>query len=1069
MDNEAKLLSYLKRATAELREARQQLAEAEQRESEPIAIVGMGCRLPGGIASPDELWRLLETGGDAISDFPTDRQWPADLYDPELGRPGRSYTHQGGFLHEAADFDPSVFGISPREALGMDPQQRLLLETSWEAIERAGIAPTSLRGSRTGVFFGLTYSDYGSRLGAIPEEVAGYLSSGTANSIASGRVSYVLGLEGPAVTLDTACSSSLVAIHWAIQSLRRGESSLALAGGATVMHTPEAFLEFSTQHGLSVDGRCKAFAAAADGTGFAEGVAVVVLERLSQALLHEHPVLAVVRGSAVNQDGASSRLTAPSGPAQRRVVVEALRDARLTPDLIDMVEAHGTGTALGDPVEANALLAAYGRHRPAGRPLVLGSLKSNVGHTQAAAGVAGVIKTVLAMRHGTIPATLHVDEPSPHVDWSSGALRLATEAISWPAGDRPRRAGVSSFGMSGTNAHVIVEEAPGADGPDREATARSGGSGAVPWLLSATSRGALRAQAATLISHLTDRPGVEALDVGYSLATSRAVMEHRAVVVGEESAELLSGLHALAAGGAAEQLVEGRAAGTSGVVFVFPGQGSQWAGMAGELLESSDVFARRMAQCAGALEPFTDWRLRDVLGEAPGAPPLDRVDVVQPALWAVMVCLAELWRHYGVQPAAVVGHSQGEIAAACVAGALSLEDGARVVALRSQAIAAELGGGGGMLAVSLPPERAVELLRPWRGRLVLAAANSASSVVVSGDADALDELGRQLENEGFRIKRVPVDYASHSAQVEKIREPLLKLLAPVSPRACEVPFHSTVTGEVLDTRGLDAEYWYANLRQPVLFGGVTGELLRQGRRTFVECSPHPVLTMSIEETCESVGIPAVTVASLRRGEGGMRRFTLSLAEAFAHGTAVDWQPCFAQSGARRVELPTYAFQRRRYWLEAPTGGGTVALGLDPVGHPLLSAAMPLADSGGVVLRTVDALGPAAEEPDLMARLATAAPAERTRELTDLVRTHLAHILGYDGPEAVQSTQLLADLGLSSVAALELRKRLQTASGLRLPAALAYDHPSPAALAAHLDRELFPAGPGEPTAVRKDTR
>jgi len=877
MDNEEKLLTYLRKATEGLREARQQLAEVEQREAEPIAIVGMGCRLPGGVASPEDLWRVLEAGGDEISDFPTDRDWPVDLYDPEPGKPGKSCTHKGGFLHDAADFDSSVFGISPREALAMDTQHRLALETAWEALERAGIAPTSLRGSKTGVFLGIVYNDYSSRLNGIPEEVAGYLSIGTSNCIASGRISYILGLQGPAITVDTACSSSLVTVHLAVQSLRRGECSMALAGGATVMHSPEAFLEFSTQRALSADGRCRAFSAAADGTGFAEGVAVLALERLSDARRRGHPVLAVVRGAAVNQDGASGRLTAPNGLAQQRVIADALENARLTADQVDVVEAHGTGTPLGDPIEAQALIAAYGHKRSADRPLRLGSLKSNIGHTQAAAGASGMIKMVLALNHGTMPATLHVHDPTPHVDWSAGVLELVTKPVAWPAGDRPRRAGVSAFGMSGTNAHVIIEEAPAAEEPEKEQDTRRAGNVTVSWLLSAKTREALRAQAAALMSHVAAKPELEPLDIGYSLASSRAVMDHRAVVVGENRTELLAGLSALAADGAAEHLVEGAVLRASGAVFVFPGQGSPWPGMARDLLESSPVFAHRMQECAQALAPFTDWDLLDVTRGESGAPSLDRVDVVQPVLWAVMVSLADLWRHHGLEPSAVIGHSQGEIAAACVAGALSVDDAARVVALCS------------------------------------------------------------------------VDSASHSAHVENLRERLLEALADVRPRTSTIPFISTVTGQALDTRALDAEYWYTNLRQTVLFEQATSELLRQGQRIFIECSPHPILTVAIEKTAEAADIEVASVASLHKNDGGMRRFGLSMADAFVHGAAIDWKADFEGRGARRVELPTYAFQRRRYWLRASAGdSGVASTGLDPVGHPLLGATVSLVETGGTL-------------------------------------------------------------------------------------------------------------------------
>ncbi|MGV9856630.1 type I polyketide synthase, partial [Streptomyces sp. NPDC003442] len=816
MSNEDKLRDYLKRVIAELHQTRQRLQEAESVDHEPIAIVAMSCRYPGGLRSPEELWRSVAAGEDAISGFPQDRGWDVEgLYDPDPGAVGKSYAREGGFLHGAGDFDPAFFGMSPREALATDPQQRLLLEAAWEAFERAGIDPESVRGSKTGVFTGVMYHDYGTGLTSLPAGVEGYLGNGTAGSIASGRVAYTLGLEGPAVTVDTACSSSLVALHWAGQALRRQECTLALAGGVTVMSTPGTFVEFSRQRGLAPDGRCKAFAAAADGTGWGEGVGMLLLERLSDARRNGHPVLAVVRGSAINQDGASNGLTAPNGPAQQRVIRQALADAKLSAKQVDVVEAHGTGTTLGDPIEAQALLATYGQDRPEERPLWLGSIKSNLGHTQAAAGVAGVIKMVQAMRHGLLPQTLHVDEPSPHVDWSAGGVRLLTGATPWPAGDEPRRAGVSSFGISGTNAHIILEQEPAAD-PEDEAPEETGqlSSGIVPWLVSGKSESALRAQAEGLLAHLDARPETTLIDIGFSLAATRSAFEHRGVVLGSDRAALAEGLRAVAEGGGAPGLVRGVVAGGDGrAVLVFPGQGSQWVGMAVGLLESSPVFAERLGECAVALGPFVDWSLVDVLGDEVA---LGRVDVVQPVLWAVMVSLAELWRSYGVEPAAVIGHSQGEIAAACVAGGLSLEDAARVVALRSKALRA-LSGLGGMVSVSLPVGEVRDRLGAWGERLSVAAVNGPSAVVVSGDADALDELLAACEVEGIRARRVPVDYASHCAHVEAIEGELLRELVGIAPRPSSVPFYSTVTGGVLDTAGLDAGYWYRNLRQTVRF------------------------------------------------------------------------------------------------------------------------------------------------------------------------------------------------------------------------------------------------------------
>ncbi|MFI0778068.1 type I polyketide synthase, partial [Streptomyces sp. NPDC021212] len=900
---------------------------------EPIAIVGMGCRYPGEVASPEDLWRLVTAGGDAISGFPADRGWDVEaIYDPDQQRPGTSSTREGGFLYEAGAFDAGFFGISPREASAMDPQQRLLLETSWEAVERAGIDPLSLQGSKAGVFVGAMAQEYGPRLDEGADGYEGFLLTGSLTSVLSGRLAYSLGLEGPAVTVDTACSSSLVSVHMAAQALRQGQCSLALAGGVTVMSSPGIFLEFSRQSGLAPDGRCKAFAAGADGTGWAEGVGMLVLERLSDARRNGHPVLAVVRGSAINQDGASNGLTAPNGLAQERVIREALADAGLSAADVDLVEAHGTGTTLGDPIEAQALIATYGQERPADRPLWLGSLKSNIGHTQSAAGVGGVIKAVMAVRHATMPQTLHVDAPSPHVDWSSGEVRLLTEAVPWPEADHPRRAAVSSFGISGTNAHVVIEE------PPAEVTAVAGPSPTapdeavpapgqpVPWLLSGKSREAVREQAARLRSHLADRPGAGLADIGWSLVSTRSAFEHRTVVLAADHEQFSQALAAVAAGSADTGVVEGVADIDGETVFVFPGQGSQWVGMAGELLASSEVFAARMADCEQALVPFVDWSLRAVLQRAEGAPSMDRVDVVQPVLWAIMVSLADLWRAHGVEPSAVVGHSQGEIAAACVAGGLTLEDGARVVSLRSRAISDVLAGHGGMLSVAAAREQAEEWLRAWEGRISLATVNGAESVVVAGDTDALGEFREWLRTREVRSRTLPVDYASHSAHVEMIHQRLLDDLAPIRPRTGRIPMLSSVTGQWLDTAAMDADYWFQNLRRTVEFEAATRTLAEEGHRFLIEVSPHPVLVGAIQETLEAAGIQAAVAGSLRRDHGGLRRFRLSLAELVARGLTPDWSTLFP--GASRTDLPTYPFQHSRYWITTSAGSRSVREPLD---------------------------------------------------------------------------------------------------------------------------------------------
>ncbi|MGW5724146.1 type I polyketide synthase [Amycolatopsis sp. NPDC003865] len=862
---------------------------------EPIAIVGMSCRFPGGVGNPDELWALLAEGRDAVTEFPADRGWDtAALYDPDPDHAGTTYVREGGFLTGADRFDAEFFGISPREALAMDPQQRLLLEASWEALEQAGIDPLSVRGAPVGVFAGTNGQDYTAALHFGEESVDGYLATGSAGSVLSGRIAYELGLEGPAMTVDTACSSSLVALHLAAQSLRSGECSLALAGGVTIMSTPGLFVEFSRQRGLAPDGRCKAFADEADGTGWGEGVGVVLVERLSDARRHGHPVLAVVRGSAVNQDGASNGLTAPNGPSQQRVIRAALASAGLAPSDVDAVEAHGTGTTLGDPIEAQALLATYGRDRE--EPLWLGSIKSNVGHTQAAAGVAGVIKMVLAIRHGVLPATLHVGEPSRHVDWDSGAVSLLTESRPWPEREGPRRAGISSFGVSGTNAHVIVEEPARPDAAlvvSDAPKATSGHSGPVPWVLSGRSEAAVRDRAGAL----ADVSGDDA-EIAWSLVGTRSTFEHRAVVLADHR----DALRELAAGAPGPSVVTGTAAAAGETVFVFPGQGAQWTGMAAGLL-GEPVFAGRLAECAAALEPYVDWSLTDVLGDAAA---LERVDVVQPASWAVMVSLAALWRSAGVEPDAVAGHSQGEIAAAVVAGGLSLEDGAKVVALRSKAIAAGLAGHGGMASVALDAGCVAELLPDG---VAIAAYNSPASTVVCGEPAALDELITHCAENDIRARRIPVDYASHSVYVEGIRDELRTALAGLRPRTGDIPFHSAVTAEPVDTATLDGDYWYRNLREPVRFLDTTRALIEGGHRFFVEVSAHPVLLSAIQETLDDT--PGVVVGTLRRGEGDPRRFLTSVAELWTQGHAVDW-PAFVPR-TRTVGLPTYPFQHRRYW------------------------------------------------------------------------------------------------------------------------------------------------------------
>ncbi|MBK3636835.1 acyltransferase domain-containing protein, partial [Streptomyces sp. MBT97] len=941
-----------------LQQENQRLSESS---AEPIAIVSMACRYAGGIRTPEDLWRVVTDGTDVYTTFPEDRGWDLEgLYHPDPDNPGTTYVREGAFLHDAGQFDAAFFGISPREALAMDPQQRQLLEVSWEALERAGIDPHSVRGADIGVFAGMVHQDYAPDLSGLEGFLSLERALGTAGGVASGRVAYTLGLEGPAVTVDTMCSSSMVAIHLAAQALRRGECSMALAGGATVMATPGGFVGFARQRGLAFDGRCKSYAACADGSSWAEGAGVILLERLSEARRNGHRVLAVIRGSALNQDGASNGLTAPNGPAQQRVIRKALESADLTTADIDMVEGHGTGTVLGDPIEAQALIATYGQDRSEDRPLWLGSVKSVIGHTQAASGVAAVINTVQALRHGVMPATRHVDAPTSQVDWTAGSVELLTQARPWPEVGRPRRAGASSFGASGTNAHLILEQAP--EEPAAEPAAGPSPAqavdGVVPLVLSAATAASLTGQAERLLSFVetADAAGTVALaDVATALATGRATLAERAVVVADSPGEARAGLGALARGEAARAVAVGSAStpgGAGKVVLVFPGQGSQWTGMGRELLASSPVFAERIAECAAALERWVDWSLVDVLrGDAP-AEHLKRVDVLQPASFAVMIGLAAVWSSVGVVPDAVVGHSQGEIAAACVSGALSLENAARIVAVRSQVIAARLAGRGGMASVALSEEEAVERLERWAGRIEVAAVNGPVSVVIAGDAEALDEAVDALEDQGVRVRRIAVDYASHTRHVEAVQEILSEAFADIRSQAPAVPFLSTVTGGWISEAGvLDGGYWYRNLRRQVRFGPAIADLLAGGHTVFVESSAHPVLVQPISEIVVRAEADAVVTGSLRREDGGPRRLFTSMAELFVRGVHVDWNGVLAAgTDAHHVDLPTYAFDHRHYWIQLTgTADDAASLGLTGTDHPLLGAVVPLPQSDGLVL------------------------------------------------------------------------------------------------------------------------
>ncbi|MET9497823.1 beta-ketoacyl synthase N-terminal-like domain-containing protein, partial [Streptomyces sp. NPDC006552] len=978
---------------------------------EPVAVVGLACRLPGA-DDPTAYWHLLTEGRSAVTDTPEDRRtgvpvdgWPTPH--------GGTAPLRGGYVSAPADFDPAFFGISPREAAAMDPQARLALELGWEALENAGI-PVSAVPRATAVHLGADTCDYADVVRDAGQETGHHTLTGLNRSLIANRLSYALGVSGPSMTVDSAQSSSLTAVQLACDSLRLGDSELALAGGVHLNLSPESSLAAAQFGALSPDGACHTFDARANGYVRGEGGGLVVLKLLSRALADGDHIHAVIRGGAVNNDGTGTSITTPDPDAQAAVLRAACRRAGVDPADIGYVELHGTGTRIGDPVEAAALGAVLGTARGRRAPLAVGSVKTNIGHLEGAAGIAGLLKTVLCLTHRRLVPSLHHDEPHPAIYLDGLGLRVQRETTAWtPATPgSPLRAGVSSFGMGGTNAHLVLEEAPPTEPAPQRQHPRPAAT--VPWLLSAATPEALRAQADRLAAHVRDS-GADPVDTAWSLLTTRNHLAHRAFAVAADTTALLHGITTAPPAGPVEGDIHRP-------VFVFPGQGSQWTGMAAELLATAPVFAARLTECADALAPHVDWDLAAVLRGDPDAPPLDRSDVVQPALWAVMVALAALWQSHGIQPAAVVGHSQGEIAAACVAGALSLEDAALVVALRSKVLV-PLEGRSGMVALALAHDDAVRFVARWGDRVTVAALNGPASTVVSADTETVTDILATAEREDVRARRVGIDYASHSPHVEPVRDEMLRLLAPITPRRPDVPFLSTVTGDWLDHPATDARYWYDNLRDPVLLEPAVRALTLAGHGAFVEVSPHPVLTAPVQDTVETTAGPrhAVVTGTLRRGQGGATRFQTSLATLWSRGAEADWTPAFTDLAPRRVPLPTYAFQRRRYWVDA--AGGT------PTPH-----------------RTTATTTPTEQTPALPG---TAGPAPGPDDVLDLVRDCAAAVLGHIGRDQIDPQRTFKELGIDSVTAVELRDRINTLSGTRLPATAVYEYPTPARLAAHL--------------------
>lgn len=1046
-ETEHKLRYYLERALTELESFR-------QKEAEPIAIIGMACRYPGGVNTPEELWQLIMSQTDAISDFPTNRGWdPERLFDADPQMPGKSYSTKGGFLHQGDQFDADFFNITPREAISMDPQQRVLLEVAYESIERARIDPTTLQGSATGVFIGNMYSDYGARMMQTPNELEGHLQIGSAPSISSGRIAYVLGLNGTAITIDTACSSSLVAIHLACQSLRQNECRLALAGGVTIMSTPWAFTEFSRQQGLSPDGRCKSFSADADGVSWAEGAGVLLLERLSDAQKKGRNILATIRGSAVNQDGKSQGLTAPNGLAQQRVIRQALQSARLSAADIAVVEAHGTGTRLGDPIEAEAILASYGQEHSAKNPLYLGSVKSNIGHTQAAAGVTGLIKMILAMQNQTLPPTLHAQTPSSHIDWSSGALQLLTSPVDWPTEEIPRRAAISAFGLSGTNAHLILEEAPRQPFP-RPATAGTLDNGQLPFLFSAGSQPALLALARKIAHLLKQKADLSLNDLAYSLAVSRPHFRHQAVIVADERKNLLTSLEALAQGRSAPEMWLSERKRPGKLVMLFTGQGSQYTGMGEALYQHYPTFRQAFDDLCRTLDPLLDLpasiSLREVIFSSliqGAAGLLNQTAFTQPALFVMEVALFRLMESSGIQPDLLLGHSVGEVAAAHIAGVFSQEDACRLIAARGR-LMQERPAGGVMIAIQANEAEILEQLVGYEHRVSIAALNGPASTVISGDEDIATNIADAFAQSGRRITRLTVSHAFHSPHMAGMQEALRTAISKITFHAPQIPIVSNLTGQLVTAQEIcNADYWIEHVRAPVRFSDGIRAAERYGDSsspiTFVEIGPQAVLTAMAPGSLQPDKLKAhAFVAPLSRGNQDTDELMNALALLHSRSFPVNWSVAYEPYRVHLIDLPTYSFQRQRYWLDGPGPGNEPSL-------PLSHSAPAFADEQAE-----------AENFSIVADLSGLTDEQRRTVLTDSVNSCIAKIMHLESSHAIDPDRSLQEIGLDSMMAVVLRQRLAAVTHLELPPTLLFDYPTPDALIAYLYQQPGQAAAGK---------